>query len=42
MISRAVHLNVFDQPVKKYFFNNLTVIDRAFEKQKARVLTSPL
>jgi len=23
MISRALHLNVFDQPVKKYFFNNL-------------------
>jgi hypothetical protein len=25
-ISRALHLNVFDQPVKKYFFNNLVVI----------------
>jgi hypothetical protein len=23
MISRALHLNVFEQPVKKYFFNNL-------------------
>jgi len=23
MIARALHLNVFDQPVKKYFFNNL-------------------
>jgi hypothetical protein len=22
-ISRALHLNVFDQPVKKQFFNNL-------------------
>jgi len=37
MISRALHLNVFEQPVKKDFFNNLIVIDRAFEKQKARV-----
>jgi hypothetical protein len=25
-ISRALYLNVFDQPVKKYFFNNLVVI----------------
>jgi len=23
MISRALQLNVFDQPVKKHFFNNL-------------------
>jgi hypothetical protein len=23
MISRALHLNVFDQPAKKDFFNNL-------------------
>jgi hypothetical protein len=23
MISRALQLNVFDQPVKNYFFNNL-------------------
>jgi len=37
MISRALHLNVFEQPVKKYFFNNLIVINRDFEKQKARV-----
>ena len=22
LISRALHLNVFDQPVKKYFFDN--------------------
>jgi hypothetical protein len=42
MISRALHLNVFEQPVKKDFFNNLIVIDRAFEKQKARALTSLL
>jgi hypothetical protein len=25
-ISRALHLNVFDQPVKNYFFNNLLCI----------------
>jgi hypothetical protein len=25
VISRALHLNVFDQPVKIYFFNNLLV-----------------
>ena len=25
MISRALQLNVFDQPVKYYFFNNLLV-----------------
>jgi hypothetical protein len=37
MILRALHLNVFEQPVKKDFFNNLIVIDRAFEKQKARI-----
>jgi hypothetical protein len=23
LISRALHLDVFDQPVKNYFFNNL-------------------
>jgi len=23
VISRALHLNVFDQPVKNHFFNNL-------------------
>jgi len=23
LISRALHLNVFDQPGKNYFFNNL-------------------
>ncbi len=25
IISRALHLNVFDQPVKNHFFNNLLV-----------------
>jgi len=25
VISRALQLNVFDQPVKNYFFNNLLV-----------------
>ena len=25
MIARALHLNVFDQPVLKYFFNRIAV-----------------
>jgi hypothetical protein len=26
VISRALHLNVFDQPVKNHFFNNLLAV----------------
>jgi hypothetical protein len=29
LISRALHLNVFDQPVKNHFFNNLLVLRAA-------------
>jgi len=36
-ISRALHLNVFDQPEKKYFFNNLLEGNSHHQKSPGRV-----
>ena len=35
VISRALHLNVFDQPVKNYFFINLKVTRDSIPMKKS-------